>query len=437
MSIRRGAPRVTVSTTDRQITAHAGAVLLREAARAVGLGEAVEEHLHLKKRARGLSEAEFVLGLCEAVALGADCLDDLAVARADLAQTELRGFEIPTPQTAGTFLRRFSLGHIRQLDRALRQTHRRALSLLPPAGSVTLDFDSSHIRSYSSRREGADPTYLKRYTLHPLFCTVSGYDLLLHAKLRRGRTNTSKGIERFVDECLRRVPDGTGVRARFDSGFWSEGLCEHLERRGVTYLVGVGLNDRIAQVIRQIPDEQWTPCSDKDVGEVAEFGYRLAQSRTFRRYVVKRIAKAHGEQLDFETGGYHYWVLATNDHATDAPVLESEHRHKAQVEGIMRELKQNLGLHVMRKHRFMANWAWLLVVVTAHNLLRWMALLGDLEDDRDRRAKRLRYGYLVVPAMVVRTSRRLVLRLRADYPLLRRFRAALARLRALPCPAVC
>lgn len=52
-------------------------------------------------------------------------------------------------------------------------------------------------------------------------------------------------------------------------------------------------------------------------------------------------------------------MLATNDHATDAAVLESEHRHKAQVGGIMRELKQNLGLHVTRKHRFMASWAWL------------------------------------------------------------------------------
>jgi hypothetical protein len=283
---------------------------------------------------RGLSEAEFFLGLCEAIALGADCLDDLAVAPGDLAQTKMRGFEIPSPQTAGMFLRRLSLCHIRQLDQALRQVHRWALSLLGPEGTLTVDFDSSHVRSDSSRRQGADPTYLKRYTLHHLFCSGADHDLVLHGKLRRGRANTSKGIDRFVDECLRRVPPVTPVRARFDSGFWSEHLCEHLERRGVTYLVGVGLNQRIAQVIRQIPDEQWMPCVDKDESEVAEFGYRLAQSRMFRRYVVKRILKAAGEEIGFETGGYQYWVLATNDHQVDAAALESEHRHKAQVEGI-------------------------------------------------------------------------------------------------------
>jgi len=34
------------------------------------------------------------------------------------------------PKTAGVFLRRFTLGHIRQFDQALGQVHRRAFDLL-------------------------------------------------------------------------------------------------------------------------------------------------------------------------------------------------------------------------------------------------------------------------------------------------------------------
>jgi hypothetical protein len=234
---------------------------------------------------------------------------------------------------------------------------------------------------------------------------------------------------------LRRLPEETEKRARFDSGFYSDKLFARLEECRIVYLCGVPLNDRIRGVIRQLPDFQWGPCTDKEEGEVAEFGYRPASSKTFRRYVVKRIARRVGEQLDLESGGYHYWVLVTNDHTSAAATLESEHRHKALVEGVIRELKGNFGLEVLRKHRFFANWAWLLLVVTAHNLLRWTALLGDLEDDRDRRAKRLRYRYLAVPALLVHTGRRLVLKLRRDYPLLERFLAALRRLRALPLPA--
>lgn len=83
MSINRSARAFTVSTTDRNLTAHAGAVLIRAAAYAVGLGASISVNLRLKKRARGLSETETILAMAEAIALGASCLDDLAIARAD------------------------------------------------------------------------------------------------------------------------------------------------------------------------------------------------------------------------------------------------------------------------------------------------------------------------------------------------------------------
>ena len=436
MSINRSARAFSVSTTDRNLTAHAGAVLIRAAAHAVGLGSAIAAQLHLKKRARGLSEAEFILAMAEAVALGAECLDDLAIARADHAQEELRGFAVPAPQTAGSFLKRFSLGHIRQLDKALRAVHLRAFMLLGVSTGdvVTLDFDSTYIRSYSSRRQGADPTWTKRYTLHPLLCFVSGFGTCLHAKLRRGKAATSRGIVPFVLECLRRIPRGTGVRARFDSGFYSSELFADLEERGVTYLCGVPLKSRLTSVIARIPDAFWMPCVDKEEGEVSEFGYRMAHEEIFRRYVVKRIPVGVGEQMEIESAGYHHWVLVTNDHITDAATLESEHRHKAQVESGMRELKENFGLDVLRKHGFMANWAWLLIVVTALNLARWTQLLGSL-DPEDMRAKRLRYRYLNVPALLAHTGRRLVLRLQRSYPLMGGFIAALTRLQSLPAPA--
>jgi len=437
MSVHRDPRPVEVGATDREITAHAGAVLLRQAAKAVDLAGTVGRHLRLKKRARGLDEGQFILSMAEAVALGADCLDDLAVARTDVVQEKLRGYSTPAPQTAGSFLRRFTLGHIRQLDKAIREVHLRAFDLLgvKRGSRVTLDFDSTYIRSYSSKRQGADPTWTKRYTLHPLLCFVAEFGTCLHAALRRGRANTSRGILRFVDECLRRLPNGARVRARFDSGFYSSDLFGALEARGITYLVGVPHNPRLSQVIRQIPDEDYAPCIDEKEGEVAEFGYRMAHDRRFRRCVVKRIAISPGEQASLETAGYHYWALVTNDHTTDARMLESEHRHKALVESGVRELKENFGLSVLRKHGFMANWAWLAIVATGLNLCRWTQLLGGLGADGDLRAKRLRYRYLAVPGLLVRSGRRLFLKLQRGYAFLHRFMVALARLRALPDPA--
>ena len=434
MSVAHSTQAVTVSTTNRQITAHGGAVLLRATARAVGLVDSMGRWLRLKRRARGLSDAHFVLAMAESIALGATCLDDLQVARADEAQTMLRGFEVPAPQTVGAWLRRFTIGHIRQLDKALAEVCRRAFTL-GGTKKVTLDFDSSYIFSRSKRRQGADRTYKKGYALHPLFCFDSGSGVAVHARLRRGRVNTAKGMSTFLRETLRRIPQGVAIRARLDSGFYGEALLGQMEGSGVIYLCGVPLNPGIKKVLVNMGDEGWEPCLDDKNGEVFEFGYRMGSGDRFRRYIVKRAAVEIGQQLTLEEGAHRYWVLVTNDQTTPAPVLESEHRHKADVENGVRELKSNFGLHALRKHGFMANWAWLLLVCLAHNLCCWTQQLGELDagrDGGDLRAKRLRYRFLVVPALLVASGRRVVLKLRADYPFLRKFLAALARLRLLP-----
>lgn len=428
---------VRVGTTGRAITAHGGAILLREAMRAVGLGQAIGAHVHLKRRARGLSEAEFVTGVAESIAVGARCLDDLAVARADTAQEQLRGFAIPAAQTAGTWLRRFTLGHIGQLDKALAQVQRNAFSAAG-VSEVTLDFDSTYIFSRSKRRQGVDRTYKKGYALHPLLCFDAASGAAVHARLRRGKAGASKGMKTFLTETLRRVPADVTVRARLDSGFYGNPLLAQMEQAKVTYLCGVPLIPAILGPCAAIPDECWEPCLDKDEGEVAEFGYRMRDRRQFRRYIVKRIPLEIGDQTTLDTGSYRYWVFVTNDHQRSPAELESEHRHKADVESGMRELKSNFGLDAIRKHGFMANWAWLLLVCLAHNLCCWTQHLGRLGAGRDNgelRAKRLRYRYLTIPGMVVNSGRRLTLRLSDTYPFFDRFVAALARLERLPAPA--
>jgi hypothetical protein len=56
MSVSAGSS-VRVATTSRTLTAHAGAVLVRETMRALGLHEAVSAHVRLKRRARGLQRS--------------------------------------------------------------------------------------------------------------------------------------------------------------------------------------------------------------------------------------------------------------------------------------------------------------------------------------------------------------------------------------------
>jgi hypothetical protein len=267
---------VRVGTTSRAITAYGGAELLRQTARAVGLAEAVAANVSLKLRSRGLSEGQFVVGVAESIALGARCLDDLEVARSDGAQQQLRGFAIPAPQTAGTWLRRFSLGHICQLNKALAQVQRDAYRAAG-VDQVTLDFDSTYLFSRSKRRQGADRTYKKGYALHPLLCFDADSGAAVHARLRRGRAGASTGMKTFLSETLRRVPSGVGVRARFDSGFYGGPLFSQMENAGVTYLCGVPQIPPILNACNGLEDFCWQRCVDKEEGEVAEFGYRVGR----------------------------------------------------------------------------------------------------------------------------------------------------------------
>jgi hypothetical protein len=173
-------------------------------------------------------------------------LDDLAVNRADTAQAELRGFEVPAPQTAGSWLHRFYLGHVRQLEKAMATAQHNAY-VASGVVSVTLDFDSTYVFSRSRRRQGADRTYKKGYALHPLLCFDAQTGAAVHARLRRGRAGPSTGISSFVAETLRAVPEGVAVRARFDSGFYSGPLFSQMEAAGITFLCGVPFYAAIAE----------------------------------------------------------------------------------------------------------------------------------------------------------------------------------------------
>ena len=96
---------VQVAASSQQITAHAGLVFVRELAARLGVGELLDR-VTVKKRRRGYSPSQAILGLCETLIAGGECLDDIALLRGDSAQELLRGHGLPESTTLGRFLRR-------------------------------------------------------------------------------------------------------------------------------------------------------------------------------------------------------------------------------------------------------------------------------------------------------------------------------------------
>jgi hypothetical protein len=422
---------VQVAASTQQLTSHAGLVLVRELAGRLGVGELLDR-VTVKKRRRGYRPSQAILGLCETLIAGGECLDDVAFLRGDSAQELLRGHGLPEPTTLGRFLRRFSLGHLGQLNRALDEVFARVDPLLGRE-TVTLDLDATYIEHHGpvGSRQGTRGTYKGKVCWHPLLCFVGETGEWLHAKLRNGHASPSTGATRFLDECLRRLPAGARLFLRADEGFWGQAFFSDLERRRITYAVGAPLIGSVRSRISEIAERDWQPASYRDGSEVASFRWRPKSWKQERRFIVRRDPVETGEQLTLEGREWHYWALVTNDGERSADELECWHRAKANLENQIKEAKLGLGLDNLPCRSFHANWAYLLVTLLAFNLLAWLKLLALPERERNSYVKRLRFRFIAVAATVGRSGRQLVLRLSAGYPLLHDFVATLERIRGL------
>ncbi len=120
-----GLDGVAVEFDDERAVADAGIVLVATLAQRLGIEALVDLTVDLGDRPGAANAGAKVMTLVSAMALGADCIDDCDVLRAGRTGQVL-GHQVAAPSTLGTFLRAFTFGHVRQLDRVLADTLTRA-----------------------------------------------------------------------------------------------------------------------------------------------------------------------------------------------------------------------------------------------------------------------------------------------------------------------
>jgi hypothetical protein len=105
------------------------------------------------------------------------------------------------PSTLGAFLRAFTFGHVRQLDRLTEQllTRAWAAGAGPGDGPMTIDLDSTVCEVHGYHKAGRRLRLHLKLGDHPLVASRAGTGEVLHARQRTGRANTARGTARFVD----------------------------------------------------------------------------------------------------------------------------------------------------------------------------------------------------------------------------------------------
>jgi Transposase DDE domain group 1 len=442
-----------VSADGTGIVSQAGGLLLTRACRVTGLDRGLDAALERWRPARAAhSPGKIITDLAVAVALGGDCLADVAVLR---AQPELFG-PVASDPVVSRLVTRLAADVPRALKviRAARATARqRAWDLAGGAapgadgGLVTVDIDATIVTS-CSEKEQAMPTWKKTYGHHPLTVFADhgpeGAGEPLAFLLRPGNAGSNTASEHIEATRLGLAQMPRHLRRRVliraDSGGGTQDYLAWLAKPGrrLAYSVGFTITGDVQDAILKIPARAWAPAYDAGgqirpgawVAEITGM-LDLANWPKGMRVIVRKERPHPGAQLRFtDIDGHRFTAFATSTKGGQLADLELRHRRRARCEDRIRCAKDT-GLRNLPLHGYAQNQIWCEIVALACELLAWTQMLALTGPARRWEPKRLRLRIFTCAGRIVRGGRRLRLRLAASWPWARQITSALTRLQAL------
>jgi hypothetical protein len=432
---------VEVRADGEGLVSHAGAYLLVELADRLELTAALSAAMAPSRERRSAHDPGVVLrDLAVAIADGGDHVSDLGALR---GQEALFG-AVASETTAHRVLKSLDVG----LLEAIRAARAKALAKAWDAGArpqeLILDIDASLLVAHSEK-EGAAGNYKGGFGFHPLLCYLAETGEPLAGILRPGNAAAHAAADHFevLQLALEQLPEadlGREILARADIGGRTHAFTQDCRDAGIRFSVGYEVDERVREAITELPESAWRSAIDGDgakregaqVTELTEH-VNLSSWPERTRLICRRERPHPGAQLsvfDCEAG-YRHTAFITDQGDADVAALELRHRRRARVEDAIRVGKET-GMRKMPFAAFAPNEAWLEVSLLAQALLRWAALLCLEGKLALAEPKRVRQCLLHVAGRLVRSGRRVALRLPRSWPWAEALVAAFARLRALP-----
>jgi uncharacterized protein YjiS (DUF1127 family) len=443
--------QLQVSATGEGLVSRGGLVLLTETARVAGLERELRAVLRPWRRARALHDpARVVTQLAFALAAGGDCLSDIGILR-DAAPVV---GAVPSDPTVSRVIDDLAAGGQDVLV-AIAAAHAAARVRVHAAGGgpaaegvIALDIDPTLVTAHSDK-EDARPTFKRGFGHHPVLAFLDhgdgGTGEALAGLLRPGNANANNAADLIatLDLALEQLPAGLRDRVlvRSDGGGYSHAFFAAIVDRGLEFSVGWQANYDIADAIAICPEAAWTPAynSDgepRDGADVAELTGLLDLSLwpAGTRVIARREVPHPGAQLRLtDIEGRRITCFATNTTGGQLPDLELRHRRRARVEDRIRCAKDT-GLTNLPLHDTASNKVWLAIVLLALDLLTWTQTLAMTGPLRVAEPKTLRHKLLAIAGRLVRSGRRLHLRLDRHWPWALTIADAITTLRKIPDP---
>ena len=164
--------RTEITFDDTHAVANAGLVMTATLAERLGIEALVNEIVDLRARPGAARPGRKVMTLVHSIVAGGNCIDDADVLRSGATGAVL-SHRVMAPSTLGTFLRSFTFGHVRQLDKVTGTVLARAWAAGagPGEDALMIDLDSTVCEVHGYHKQGAAYGYTRQLGLHPLLAT--------------------------------------------------------------------------------------------------------------------------------------------------------------------------------------------------------------------------------------------------------------------------
>lgn len=434
---------VEVVADDASVTARAGLALVVETERALGLDGLVREHVQVRQRESGYSEADKVQAFTLLMASGGQCLDDIQVLHGDAGLLRLLDQRsLPSPDALRDFLLRFHdpalieeaqralpperTAYIPAESAALRGLARvneavvDRIAALRPVTTATVDHDASIIES---RKEEARPHYQGGRGYQPVVMLWCELGVVIADQWRDG--NVPAGMENLptIQRGFAVLPATVTERYfRADSACYEECVLKWLadparasEPAGpIGFTISADMSPELRKACAAVSAAGWSLLEERDHeivswSEVEFTPGDWGKTAEPLRYLVLRFEARQRELFD-ERPALRYLAVVTNRKGAVVDLIRWHWKKAGTIEHVHDVLKNELAAGVLPCGQFGANAAWYRLNVLTHNVLAAMKALVLPPALSAARPKRLRYSVFTMAGRLVSHAGRLLLR---------------------------